>query len=49
MLPMLTRGLRRNDAESLIVRDRCKLEVWDDHDGLERGERPSLVIDRTPW
>merc|ERR1719285_770258 len=46
---ILTRGLRRNDVESLIVRNRCKLELWDNHDGLEKGEAPDLVIDRTPW
>eukprot|EP00092_Neocalanus_flemingeri_P017312 GFUD01018724.1.p1 GENE.GFUD01018724.1~~GFUD01018724.1.p1 ORF type:complete len:175 (-),score=41.40 GFUD01018724.1:102-626(-) len=44
-----TRGLRANDAESLIVRDRCKLELWDKRDGLEKGSPPDLVIDRTPW
>merc|ERR1719430_662246 len=49
VLPILTRGLRRNDVESLIVRNRCKLELWDNHDGLEKGEAPDLVIDRTPW
>merc|ERR1712066_901828 len=30
VLPLLTTGLRRNDVESLIVRYRCKLELWDD-------------------
>merc|ERR1712032_668779 len=39
-LPILTRGLRRNDVESLIVRDRCKLEL---------GVPADLVIDRMPW
>eukprot|EP00092_Neocalanus_flemingeri_P070173 GFUD01086096.1.p1 GENE.GFUD01086096.1~~GFUD01086096.1.p1 ORF type:complete len:175 (+),score=44.23 GFUD01086096.1:98-622(+) len=52
VLPLInlhTRGLRANDAESLIVRDRCKLELWDKRDGLEKGSPPDLVIDRTPW
>ena len=25
----------------------CKLELWDDRDGLEDGVNPDLVIDRT--
>ena len=25
----------------------CKLELWDDSDGLEDGVNPDLVIDRT--
>merc|ERR1712172_178551 len=48
-LPILTRGLRRNDAESLIVRDRCKLELWDHADNLDLGVPADLVIDRMPW
>jgi len=48
-LPILTRGLRRNDAESLVVRRNCKLELWDKADGLELGQAPDLVIDRTQW
>merc|ERR1712055_115892 len=48
-LPLLSRGLRRNDVESLIVRDRCKLELWDKADGLENGDNPDLTIDRMPW
>eukprot|EP00088_Acartia_fossae_P007883 TRINITY_DN13700_c0_g1_i1.p1 TRINITY_DN13700_c0_g1~~TRINITY_DN13700_c0_g1_i1.p1 ORF type:complete len:176 (-),score=51.09 TRINITY_DN13700_c0_g1_i1:155-682(-) len=47
VLPLLTTGLRRNDVESLIVRYRCKLELWDDDGGLESGAQPDLVIDRT--
>jgi len=47
VLPLLTTGLRRNDVESLIVRYRCKLELWDDDEGLENGSAPDLVIDRT--
>jgi len=47
VLPFLTTGLRRNDVESLIVRYRCKLELWDNSDGLESGSRPDLVIDRS--
>ena len=35
--------------QSLIVKDRCKLELWDQRDGLERGDAPDLVFDRTPW
>ena len=63
VLPLLSRGLRRNDVEvtimtgmiiltisfllqSLVVRARCKLELWDSHHGLERGEQPDLVLDR---
>merc|ERR1712168_937705 len=34
VLPLITTGLRRNDVESLIVRYRCKLELWDDDSGL---------------
>ena len=34
--------------ESLIVRYRCKLELWDDDSGLaENPDRPDLVIDQT--
>ena len=33
--------------QSLIVRYRCKLELWDEGEGLERGAAPDLVIDRT--
>merc|ERR1711936_426451 len=48
VLPLITTGLRRNDVESLIVRYRCKLELWDDDDGLrDSPDRPDLVIDRT--
>merc|ERR1712110_1282349 len=47
VLPLLTTGLRRNDVESLIVRYRCKLELWDSDNGLEEGAAPDLVIDRT--
>eukprot|EP00092_Neocalanus_flemingeri_P008334 GFUD01008986.1.p1 GENE.GFUD01008986.1~~GFUD01008986.1.p1 ORF type:complete len:166 (-),score=49.00 GFUD01008986.1:138-635(-) len=47
VLPLFTTGLRRNDVESLIVRYRCKLELWDDDEGLKNGDRPDLVIDRT--
>ena len=32
--------------QSLVVRAHCKLELWDSHHGLERQERPDLVIDR---
>merc|ERR1712050_27584 len=46
VLPLLSRGLRRNDVESLVVRARCKLELWDSHHGLERGEQADLVLDR---
>ena len=34
-------------VQSLIVRYRCKLELWDESDGLETGARPDLVIDRS--
>ena len=34
-------------VQSLIVRYRCKLELWDDSDGLESGASPDLVIDRS--
>ena len=34
-------------VQSLIVRYRCKLELWDNSDGLESGARPDLVIDRS--
>ena len=33
--------------QSLIVRYRCKLELWDEGEGLERDAAPDLVIDRT--
>merc|ERR1712183_1110859 len=52
VLPLInlqTRGLRANDAESLIVKDRCKLELWDKRDGLANGSPPDLVFDRMPW
>merc|ERR1719483_300253 len=52
VLPLInlrTKGLRANDAESLIVKDRCKLELWDKHDGLEKASPPDLVLDRTAW
>ena len=29
------------------MRYRCKLELWDDDEGLENGSQPDLVIDRT--
>ena len=29
------------------MRYRCKLELWDDDEGLEDGSEPDLVIDRT--
>ena len=32
--------------QSLVVHAHCKLELWDSHHGLERLERPDLVIDR---
>eukprot|EP00092_Neocalanus_flemingeri_P008335 GFUD01008987.1.p1 GENE.GFUD01008987.1~~GFUD01008987.1.p1 ORF type:complete len:171 (-),score=51.87 GFUD01008987.1:138-650(-) len=44
---LFTTALRRNDVESLIVRYRCKLELWDNDKGLENGDKPDLVIDRT--
>merc|ERR1711992_368047 len=47
VLPLLTRGLRRNDVESLIVAYRCKLELWDDDEGLEKGTAPDVVVDRS--
>jgi hypothetical protein len=37
------------EPQSLIVRDRCKLEAWNAHDGPARGAAPDLVIDRMPW
>ena len=33
----------------MIVKDRCKLELWDQGDGLEKGATPDLVFDRTAW
>ena len=33
----------------MIVKDRCKLELWDQRDGLEKGATPDLVFDRTAW
>merc|ERR1712026_88954 len=47
LITLLTSDLRRNDVESLIVRYRCKLELWDSDTGLEEGAAPDLVIDRT--
>jgi len=47
VLPVLSKELRRNDVESLVVRRKCKLELWDKADGLEKGQAPDLVIDRT--
>ena len=40
-------GIFTMHVKSLIVRYRCKLELWDDSDGLESGARPDLVIDRS--
>jgi len=39
--------LQRNDIESLIVRDHCKLELWDDDDGIDNRQPPDMVIDNT--
>jgi len=47
VLPLFTTGLRRNDVESLIVKYRCKLELWDDDNGFEKGAKPDVVIDRS--
>jgi len=47
VLPLITTGLRRNDVESLIVAYRCKLELWDDDKGLEKGNPPDAVVDRS--
>ena len=42
-----TSSLQRNDLESLIVRDHCKLELWDDDDGIDNRAPPDIVIDNT--
>ena len=42
-----TSTLQRNDLESLIVRDHCKLELWDDDDGIDNRQPPDIVIDNT--
>jgi len=34
-------------VESLIVAYRCKLELWDDDKGLEKGTAPDAVVDRS--
>merc|ERR1711874_11549 len=50
VLPSLTLGtnlLRTNDAESLIVKFKCKLEVWDRSSVYQSGGPADLVIDRT--
>jgi len=47
VLPLISTGLRRNDVESLIVAYRCKLELWDDDEGLEKGTAPDVVVDRS--
>jgi len=47
VLPLITTGLRRNDVESLIVAYRCKLELWDDDKGLEKGNPPDVIVDRS--
>jgi len=47
VLPLISTGLRRNDVESLIVAYRCKLELWDDDEGLEKGKAPDAIIDRS--
>lgn len=44
---LFTTGLSRNDVESMIVSGGCKLELWDDANGLANGESPDLVIDQT--
>ena len=33
--------------QSLIVRSHCKLELWDDDDGIDNGAPPDLVLDNT--
>ena len=45
--PFPSSTLERNDLESLIVQSHCKLELWDDDDGIDKGEKPDLVIDNT--
>jgi len=35
--------LRRNDADSLIVRGGCKLEAWDDDEGLREAKEAEAV------
>merc|ERR1711928_192223 len=47
VLPIISTGLRRNDVESLIVAYRCKMELWDDDEGLEKGTAPDVVVDRS--
>ena len=42
-----TSSLQRNDLESLIVRAHCKLELWDDDDGIDNMQPPDIVIDNT--
>ena len=42
-----TSSLQRNDLESLIVRAHCKLELWDDDDGIDNRQPPDIVIDNT--
>ena len=42
-----TSSLQRNDLESLIVRAHCKLELWDDDDGIDNNQPPDIVIDNT--
>jgi len=44
---LFTKKLKRNDLESLIVRAHCRLELWDDDDGIDNGAKPDLVLDNT--
>ena len=31
----------------MAVRDHCKLELWDDDDGIDNRQPPDIVIDNT--
>jgi len=44
---LFTKKLKRNDLESLIVKAHCRLELWDDDDGIDKGAKPDFVLDNT--
>ena len=33
--------------QSLIVKAHCRLELWDDDDGIDKGAKPDFVLDNT--
>jgi len=44
---ILSGGLRRNDVESVIVKYRCKLELWTESDDYKNKKEPNYEIDQS--